>query len=119
MGVQVGRSFYQYFKVGVQVGRSFYQYFKVGVQVGLVGLVGPGRSTGRSQIPASALLRYGDEWAVFELNNGRAYKRIIKIGKRNGLVVEVLDGLTLEQNIILYPGDTIIDGRRVKVRSYD
>jgi len=71
------------------------------------------------QIPASALFRYGDDWAVFELNNGRAYRRKVKIGQRNGLVAEVLKGLTLEQNIILYPDDTITNGRRVKVRSYD
>jgi len=71
------------------------------------------------QIPASALFRYGDDWGVYELKSGRAYLRKIKIGQRNGLVVQVLEGLTIEQTIILYPDDTIKEGRRVKVRSYD
>jgi len=71
------------------------------------------------QIPASAMFRQGGDWAVFELNNGRAYLRTIKIGRRNGLVAQVLDGLNIDQTVILYPDDTIKEGRRVKVRSYD
>jgi len=71
------------------------------------------------QIPASALFHYGDNWAVYELKSGRAYLRKIKIGQKNGLVAQVLDGLNIDQIVILYPDDTIKEGRRVKVRSYD
>ena len=71
------------------------------------------------QIPASSLFRYQDAWAVFVLENGRAYRRAIKIGQRNGLMAQVLDGLTTEDKVILYPDDTISNGRRVKVRKYD
>ena len=71
------------------------------------------------QVPASALFRYQGAWAVFVLENGRAYRRAIKIGQRNGLVAQVLDGLTAEEKVIKYPDDTINDGIRVKVRVYD
>jgi len=71
------------------------------------------------QIPASVLFRYHDAWAVFVLENGRAYRRAIKIGQRNGLVAQVLDGLTAEEKVIKYPDDTINDGIRVKMRVYD
>jgi len=71
------------------------------------------------QIPASALFRFQDGWAVFVLKNGRAYRRTVKIGQQNGLVAQVLDGLTAEEKVIIYPDDTIDDGRRVKVRAYD
>ena len=68
------------------------------------------------QIPASALFRIQDAWSVFVLENGRAYRRILRIGQRNGLVAQVLDGLKAEEKVIMYPDNTIKDGRRVKVR---
>lgn len=71
------------------------------------------------QIPASALFHYQDGWAVFVLEKGRAYRRVIKIGQRNGLTAQVLDGLNANETVIVYPDENIKDGRRVKVRSYD
>lgn len=71
------------------------------------------------QIPASALFRYQDAWDVFVLENGRAKQRTVEIGQRNGLMAQVLDGLTTEEKVILYPDDTITNGRRVKVRTDD
>jgi HlyD family secretion protein len=71
------------------------------------------------QIPASALFHYQDSWAVFVLENDRAYRRAIEVGQRNGLVAQVRNGLTTEEKVILYPDDTISNGRRVKVRTYD
>lgn len=71
------------------------------------------------QIPTSALFRVQDDWFVFVFNNGRAYRRGIRVGQRNGLAAQVLDGLTNEESVILYPDDTITDGRRVKVRAYN
>ena len=71
------------------------------------------------QIPASALFHYQDGWAVFVLQDGRAYRRVIKLGQRNGLIAQVLDGLNVDEKVILYPDDTITEGRRVKVRTYD
>ena len=71
------------------------------------------------QIPVSALFRSQDAWAVFVLNDGRAYRRAVEIGQRNGLMAQVRNGLTTEDKVVLYPDDTIGDGRRVKIRTYN
>lgn len=71
------------------------------------------------QIPASALFHYQAGWAVFVVQNGRARHRLIKVGQRNGLTAQVLDGLTVGETVITYPDDSIEDGRRVKVRVYN
>jgi HlyD family secretion protein len=42
------------------------------------------------QLPANALFRHADGWAVFSVENGRARRREIETGQRNGLVAEVL-----------------------------
>ena len=71
------------------------------------------------QIPASALFRNDDSWWGYVLENGHAQLRKIEIGQKNGLVAQVLDGLALGETVILYPDDTIKEGRRVKVRLYE
>ena len=71
------------------------------------------------QIPTSALFRHSNTWTVFVLEGGRAQLRNIKVGQRNGLRAEVLEGLGIDETVILYPDDTIKSGRRVKVRLYD
>ncbi len=68
------------------------------------------------QIPASALFRKGDAWAVFVVKNKRANQRQIEIGHRNGLVAEVLSGLSEGEEVIMHPDDSIKEGARVKPR---
>jgi HlyD family secretion protein len=46
------------------------------------------------QLPANALFRHADGWAVFSVENGRARRREIETGQRNGLVAEVLASCT-------------------------
>lgn len=71
------------------------------------------------QIPASALFRMGDDWGVFTMENEHAQLQKIRVGQRNGLVAQIVEGLNIDKKVILYPDDTIKSGRRVKVRSYD
>jgi HlyD family secretion protein len=66
------------------------------------------------QLPANALFRHADGWAVFSVENGRARRREIETGQRNGLVAEVLAGLDAGARIILHPNDLIEDGIRVE-----
>jgi len=68
------------------------------------------------QIPASALFRYGKDWAVFAVENGHAKIRPVTIGQRAGLVVQVLSGIKVGEQVITHPEDKIKDGGRVKVR---
>lgn len=68
------------------------------------------------KIPAGALFRRGDGWAVFAVNNGRATLRSLTVGRSNGLETEVLDGLQEGEEVILHPSDRIKDEVAVSAR---
>lgn len=68
------------------------------------------------QIPASALFRSGQDWAVFVAENGRARKRLLTIGQRNGLAAQVISGLKEKEKVIAYPDDTISEGTKITPR---
>jgi HlyD family secretion protein len=66
------------------------------------------------QVPAGALFRDGESWAVFILEEGRARRRPVRIGHRNPDAVEILDGLKAGERVIVHPSDAIEDGVRVE-----
>jgi HlyD family secretion protein len=68
------------------------------------------------QVPASALFRHNNGWAVFVVDGGHARMRPIETGQRNGLSVQVLSGLSAGDTVIAHPDDKVSDGRRVKSR---
>jgi len=68
------------------------------------------------QIPASALFRSGREWAVFVAENGRARKRLLSIGQRNGLAAQVVSGLKEKRKSDSLPDDTISEGTKLTQR---
>lgn len=65
------------------------------------------------QVPASSLFRYNNGWAVFVAENGRAKRRGVKVGKRNGLIAQILEGLKEGESVINHPSDAVEDGKRV------
>jgi len=68
------------------------------------------------QVPASSLFRHQDGWAVFVVEDGRAVRRVVKVGQRNGLVAQLLDGVAEGEVVINHPNDEVDDGRRVTPR---
>lgn len=78
------------------------------------------------QIPISALFRNdkdvrtnGDtrhDWACYVIEQGRAKRRAVSIGRRSGLHAEVTAGLVEGERVLLYPGQDIVEGTRVKLR---
>ena len=68
------------------------------------------------QIPASALFRFNDGWALFVMQNAKAIRREVKVGQRNGLSAEILEGLTEGETVITHPDNTIEHGVSVKQR---
>lgn len=70
-------------------------------------------------IPSSAAFRQDGQWAVFAVQGGRARLRVIEIGRNNGVDMEVAGGLNEGDAIILYPGNRISDGARVKQRALE
>lgn len=67
--------------------------------------------------PSSAIFRNGDDWAVFKVENGRARLTTIKIGHNNGLDIEIVEGISKDDQIVLYPGNQISDGALIKERT--
>ena len=68
------------------------------------------------KIPAGALFRHNEGWAVFRVSEGKAALRPLKIGHNNGLEAEVLEGLAPGDTIIIHPSDLVADGLRVMGR---
>jgi HlyD family secretion protein len=68
------------------------------------------------QVPASALFRKGEGWAVFAVENKHARLREVETGKRNGLQAEILSGINAGEVVIVHPDDAVRDGVKVKVR---
>jgi HlyD family secretion protein len=67
-------------------------------------------------VPASALFRSGEDWAVFVEKDGVARQRIVEIGPNNGLAAQLLEGLSEGDRVILYPSSGLTDGMRVQQR---
>jgi HlyD family secretion protein len=68
------------------------------------------------QVPASALFRKGEGWAVFVAKNKKAQQREVKVGHRTGLVAEILSGLVEGEEVIAYPDDAVQKGTRLRLR---
>jgi HlyD family secretion protein len=64
--------------------------------------------------PSGALFRRGEEWAAFVIVNGRSRLRPVRVGQSSGVEVQILEGLQEGDELILYPGDRIREGQRVK-----
>jgi HlyD family secretion protein len=68
------------------------------------------------RMPVSALFRDGASWAVFVVANGKAARRRVEIGHRNGEEAEVISGLAAGERVIAYPSDTLAEGAAVVAR---
>ncbi len=66
------------------------------------------------KVPSGALFRSGDRWAAFVLTEGRVRLRLVQAGRSSGAETQILDGLKLGDEIVVYPSDQIRDGARIK-----
>jgi HlyD family secretion protein len=64
--------------------------------------------------PTDALVRNGAGWAVFRLEQGRARFTPVSIGDGGGDFHVVRSGLAEGQRVILFPGDALHNGDRVR-----
>jgi HlyD family secretion protein len=64
--------------------------------------------------PAGALFQRGGAWQTYVLDGSTARLRTVKVGHSSGLETEILEGLAAGDRVIVYPGDQIADGVRVK-----
>ena len=66
------------------------------------------------KVPLGALFRRGQDWAAFVLEHGRARLRRLQLSHRNEREAEIVEGLQEGQRVILYPGERIREGQRVR-----
>ena len=67
-------------------------------------------------MPGSALFRYGEGWAAFVVSEGKANRRPVDIGRRGGLMTEILGGMQEGETVIVHPEGTLEDGASVASR---
>ena len=66
------------------------------------------------RVPAGALFQQGGAWQVFAIEGGRAERRTVQTGRTNGVITEVIGGLEENARVVVYPGDKVTPGARVK-----
>jgi HlyD family secretion protein len=65
------------------------------------------------QVPAGAVFRHGDGWAVYVVEGGRARLQPVTLGRRSEAAAQVLGGIADGAPVVLYPGDAVRDNQRV------
>ena len=68
------------------------------------------------QIPTGALFRTQDGWSVFTVEQGRAHRKPVTVGRRAGLAAQVLSGLSEGEVVIVHPDTAVEEGVRVEAR---
>lgn len=66
------------------------------------------------RVPADALVRQGDSWAVYRVDGGRARLTPVRTGIGDDRHRVVLEGLSNGDRVVLYPASTLEDGARVR-----
>lgn len=64
--------------------------------------------------PAGALFQRDGQWQTFVIDGSHARLRNVKVGRTNGVDTEILDGLQAGDRLVVYPGDKVLDGTRVR-----
>jgi HlyD family secretion protein len=65
------------------------------------------------KIPVSALFRSEQRWAAWVVEQGSVTLRILEVGRREGLEVEVVAGLEEGEQVVIHPSDAVKEGVEV------
>jgi len=68
-------------------------------------------------VATSSLFRTEGEWSVFVVEGDLLRRRTVRIGQRNEQAAEVLDGLKDGDRVVAYPGESLVDGTRVRTQN--
>ena len=68
------------------------------------------------QVPASSLFRVNEGWALFVVEGRHARLREVKVGQRNGLIAQILEGVKEGEVVVNHPSDEVADGVRITER---
>lgn len=68
------------------------------------------------RVPVGALVRDGESWSVYRVENDRAHATPVELGARSAFDAEVLGGLAAGDQVVLHPTDRVADGVKVEQR---
>jgi len=68
------------------------------------------------RVPVNALVRAGDRWSVYVSDGKRAHWRVVNIGLMNDEFAQVRGGLKIGDKVVLFPGETVMDGTALTER---
>ena len=68
------------------------------------------------KVPVGALFRQGAEWAAYVADDDVARLRVLKVGARNSLEAQILQGVREGEMVLVHPSDQISDGVRIEAR---
>jgi len=88
---------------------------RVGV-AGLESAIISWEETDYLHVPTIAIFRAGDHYTLFRIIDDFAQVMYIQNGNQNGTSTQVICGLSKNDQVVLHPGDLIIDGVRIRVR---
>src|SRR5690606_2479822 len=66
--------------------------------------------------PLGALFRNGDQWATYQVVDGRAQLTAVEVGPSDGEFRQIVSGLEPGATVIVFPGTQIVDDLRVVAR---
>jgi HlyD family secretion protein len=69
------------------------------------------------KVPVGGLFRRGDAWAAFLIEGEQVRLRTVRLGQRNAIEAQILEGLMPGEAVVLHPPDMLTDGARVTMRS--
>ena len=67
-------------------------------------------------VPAGALFRDGIDWAVYKAEKGRARKQKVGVFAIGAKKARIISGLSAGEEVLLYPGDLVKDGSRIRTQ---
>lgn len=67
-------------------------------------------------VPSSALFRNNNQWAVFVVDNDSLILQAVKIAQNNGIQANVIQGLSIDTRVVLYPASELEAGTLVADR---
>jgi HlyD family secretion protein len=68
------------------------------------------------RVPASAVFRHDDGWAVYRVDGTIARLSPVALGERNAREVQIVEGLEAGARVVLHPSDRVRDGVEVVAR---
>lgn len=68
------------------------------------------------QVPSSALFRTSEGWALYRVNGESAERVDVQVGQRAGLTVQVLEGVSAGDRVVVHPSESLVDGSPIIAR---